>query len=235
MATPRETARRMLGELLIIVVGVLTAFQVEGWRDEAELREREAVQLDALRRDFEVTRELIQGAISDQEDIVEAVRQLTLIANGDAAAPTDDSLSVLFLRAQMFHRLEPVTGAYEALVSSGDLRLLRSNDLRSELAQFSGALGEGYEDAALADAIHSELLIRTAGLVPLVHAMPPSVGDGIGFDGERHPVDFTAVLEDQQVMGLIFIAGAVEAGHLSYFERLDQQAEAILDLLGPLE
>ena len=65
------------------------------------------------------------------------------IGNGDVSMPEDSEEAFrLFRQVRQFARLEPVTGAYEAMVSSGDLRLLRSQELRSELAAFAGEAGD---------------------------------------------------------------------------------------------
>jgi hypothetical protein len=69
------------------------------------------------------------------------------IANG-APRPSQDEIRDMFGHAQGYQRLEPMTGAYEAMVSSGDLRLLRDQELRhvaavlrhSELVPFLGTM-----------------------------------------------------------------------------------------------
>ena len=91
------------------MVGVLVALQVEGWRNDLEMQARESAQLAALRADFQENLDRLGAVIVLQDRTVEAVSQLLRIADGHLEAPATDSLAQLFLHAQMFQRLEPIT------------------------------------------------------------------------------------------------------------------------------
>ena len=216
----------------MIIVGVLIAFQVENWREERASLEREQAQLEALTADFEENAERLDDAMSFQGRTLRAHGRIFEIATGGDPMPPPDSAQDLFRLSRQFARFEPVTGAYDAMVSSGDLRLLRSGELRAELAAFVGAVGTGYEDAALGDLLRSQLMRRAAEIVPLARLIPPGVARATSFSGGGQGADLTALFQDQVFVGLLVELGGIEGRTQLYFGDLADRTNRILELLG---
>jgi len=227
----RPIVLRALGELTIIIVGVLIAFQVESWRDAQGARRSEQVQLAALISDFEETQSRIDEVIRSQRGTLAAIDQVLLISSGQVDEPASDSMRVLFAKLFTFYRLEPVTGAYDALVSSGNLGLLRNAELRSELADFASAVGDGYEDASLADALHLELALRAAQVVDVLGAEAPDFLGRFSYSGSAPAVDFQPLLSDRQFTGTLTFVGITEGTHLAYFVDVRARVSRMIELL----
>jgi hypothetical protein len=229
---------RVLSELIVIVVGVLIAFQVESWRDSVESRRREQAQLMALVADFNENVARLRDAEAFQSRSLRAYRQVLAIGTGDVPMPPPDSAYTLFRRVRQFARFEPVTGAYDAMVSSGDLRLLQSQELRAHLAAFVGAAGDGYEDEGLADLLRAEFTLLGARVIPMGRMTQgfvtvESFGDDESqYDGQDPQIDFEPLFADQTYLGLAVELGEIENRVLRYFEDLHTRADRILEIIG---
>lgn len=237
MREKKDLGLRVLSELIVIVVGVLIAFQVESWRDSAQSRQREQAQLAALAADFNENVARLRDAEAFQGRALRAYRQVLAIGTRDTPMPPPDSAYALFRHIRQFARFEPVTGAYDAMVSSGDLRLLQSQELRAHLAAFVGAAGGGYEDEGLAELLRAEFTLLGARVIPMGRMTQGLVtvesfgDDETQYEG-RHPrIDFEPLFTNPTYLGLAVELGEIENRVLRYFEDLHQRADRILEII----
>ena len=231
MPLNRETTKKAVAELAIIVLGVLIALQAEGWVEGRRDNERERVQLEALAADFEQNLERIDGVISRQQRTLHAIGGLFRLADGTDPPPEADSLSTLVARANIFQRFEPILGAYEGLVASGDLGLIESRELRAELASFASEAQNGFEDRAQADLYHVDLNRVAARTIPFWTALPQSFTQRLGYDGGPEGAQMWPLVESREYMGLMTAVGIVESNYMGYFERLRQAIVRIQALI----
>lgn len=228
---------RVLAELVVIVFGVLIAFQVESWRENVQAREREQAQLLALKADFEENLLRLQDAERFQRRALQSFSRVLAIGSGDAPMLPADSAYRAFRHIRQFSRLEAVTGAYDALLSSGDLRLLQSQELRAELAAFAGAAGDGYEDEGLAELLRAEFTLLGTRTVPIARmardlGTVESFGDSeIDYESQNPHIDFEPLFSDHAYLGLAFELGQIETRILRYLEDLRSRTERILEII----
>lgn len=144
-APPRGWARgrRIVGDVIVVVVGILIAFTLDSWWTGRAAAQREEGHLRALRSDFEMNVERLTQAALDEEEISESSLRLLRLARAEAPlAP--DTVRALLYRVFSSGRFSPVMGAYEALVNSGGLMQITDDTLRAALAQFASALETRY-------------------------------------------------------------------------------------------
>jgi hypothetical protein len=134
---PRWTGfAKALGEIAIVTAGILIAFALDAWWDNRATAEREQIHLRALASDFQQNVELLRVLIKTEDDVMSGSRALLELA--EAQEPIErKTLVELMGRVFNSNRYEPVMGAYEALVNSGGLMLIRDEPLRAALAEFA--------------------------------------------------------------------------------------------------
>ena len=153
----RPKARWFAAEYLIVVLGVLTAVGINSWWGERQDRLQEAAYLRQLDADFDQTERVFDEAEP-------GIRQ------GDHAAaalfrpfrtgerPPADSVYLWLGRATFFNLPYAVTQTAEALVTTGDLTLVRDDSLRAAITDYL-ALWE-----------RSNTLMRSNGLMAIDYA-----------------------------------------------------------------
>ena len=227
----RGIAGRSIGEIAIIIIGVLIAFQFEEWRGERELREQEIAQLYALHADFTENVKRLQGVIDRQEVVVASQTQLLGIIHGHQDMPNEEALKNLVTDSFMFFRLEEVLGAYQALISSGDLRLIQDRGLRAAIAEFAGTLGDGYEDEELGLRLRVRLISEMSSSTEVLAVLKPSFRAGGSLPDSAYDPDFNALLANRAYRNHLTILTYIEAGQLDFYRGLLASAKTIVGIV----
>lgn len=134
----RSVLIRMISESVLIVVSILLALSADAWLDAR----KQAVQLDgqlaALARDFDQMLERVDASHSAADRGVKSGTHLSGLLQEDAEI--DPDLAPEWLWHLVFYEVfSPSTGAYQALIASGNLELLEDDGLKLELADFFGS------------------------------------------------------------------------------------------------
>ena len=218
-----------LGQVFLIVVGVLIAFQADEWNDDREADNRAQAQLVALAADFRANQARLDPIMRDQDRVVEAQVELLAVIHGHAPRPPADSLIVLISWGYQFFRFEPITGAYDALVSSGDLGRVRDSELRVELAAFFGHIARPYEDAALGDLARSALFESIGATTDLLAVTRPSFRGEFPESSVRP--DFDRLFGSSQYQTQLAVVAIIERNQRNDFRRIYAQNGDILERL----
>ncbi|TFV93645.1 hypothetical protein E4S40_15490 [Algoriphagus kandeliae] len=139
-----------IGEILLVVIGILIALQVNTWNEERKREKEENQYLNSLLNDFETAEssfQLILGAVQEQLNHNEQL--LVLLAEPEGSTPTDSLVGMLrksFIDVPFGIQVT----AYNDLVNSGKLSILQSEELRRALSNFEivNALANSYSEKA---------------------------------------------------------------------------------------
>ncbi|MFC4720934.1 DUF6090 family protein [Geojedonia litorea] len=141
-----------IGEIVLVVVGILIALQLNTWNENRKASNEELKILTALKSDFKVSKDRIEETIKIQSKVMSYSQILINIyerQNKEEYHYFDthlDSLDYLISYGTSWYRAEPVTGAYNSLISAGKIDLIKNEELRHALAQFSADFESGFED-----------------------------------------------------------------------------------------
>jgi hypothetical protein len=129
--------RRVVGEFLLIVAGVSVALGAEALWEARLDRIREAEYLDQVRSDLaENERRLLEAIDSEEmthvsiQTAIDAVVQRRTISPDSAQAWLHDRKGLGYSDPR------PLTGTFSALISTGDLRLVRDPSIREGLITY---------------------------------------------------------------------------------------------------
>jgi hypothetical protein len=144
-------------DLLVVIVGLFLGLQIDTWWEAQKDARLEAAYLLDIREDFERNKFELQNSIGGLETI--ARNMLDLQQQCALPAP---SLSVTELneRFRSIHSMPtfiPASRAYANLTGSGDLKLIRSRQLKNALAEYYAAA----EVTALVQSTHEMELVQT--------------------------------------------------------------------------
>ena len=116
--------RGALGELVIVIVGVIIALGVESWWSDRQDRVAEKGHLEALQSEFTENLGTVNGNMEFLERVKGSVRDLVGMMEGGRQVVSQDSLVQLTWIAFSFPPYEPQTTAYQNLVNTGDINAL---------------------------------------------------------------------------------------------------------------
>ena len=138
---PRRWSR-LLVELPVIVIGVLIALGVDEWRASRADRGLEQDYLVRLEADFEASRSDILATSAEFSRLIAHGRAVASALGGESPFP-QDTLGFLASTLQVTRgNYDPAIsrGAWDELISTGNLRVLQSEALRYQLSTFYGSV-----------------------------------------------------------------------------------------------
>ncbi|WP_051229706.1 DUF6090 family protein [Psychroserpens burtonensis] len=224
-----------IGEIILVVIGILIALQINTWNENRKAKNEEIKILKALQADFMVSKDRIEGTIKSQSKVMRYSK--TLINIHERQDKTEfhyydthlDSLTYLIGYGTSWHREELVTGAYNSLTSAGKIDLIQNENLRNLLAQFMADYELGFEDQENSMHLLQELNKETN------HLFLKIAGSYFRdkFDYKPISIDSLAISEsfftNDSYFGNLFLKSFDEFNRLKRQEDMRNQIQSILD------
>lgn len=145
-----------IGEILLVVIGILIALQINNWNENNKLR----------RTEIKILKELEIALKQDSFNLNVNVRSYNYVKRAleiideqlQLPVPTNDSLSYAFTRFLFNNSVAPTIGPYETLKSKG-LDLITTDSIRSGIIDVYEVAYKYYQDKAK-NVYLSELFIQ---------------------------------------------------------------------------
>jgi len=133
-----------LGEIILVMIGILLALQINNWNQERIERTKEIKALSALDKEFELNHKRITTKQNLRNLIVPKIDSyITLIETGKADYY---SFKDFHLNQIMHGMTNPSNGVINALISSGEISLITNDSLKYFLADWKNQLENLYEN-----------------------------------------------------------------------------------------
>lgn len=124
-------------EFAIVVFGVFVGIQVSNWNADRADQRRAQGYLERIHADLETDRQAMTDSVAYWSNVIGF--GIAAIAYAESGKPIEGSkwkTVVTFYQASQMRPFRLVDSTYQELVNSGDLGLLRDDDLRSSLANY---------------------------------------------------------------------------------------------------
>ena len=213
-----QSWRNAFRDIMLIVVSITIAFTLDAWWNGRQEDRRANRHRAALQHEFA---EILVGLRSDQEDITKAsaaTRELLREMGGRRPQHFADSLSRLINSSYDVGIIVSQGGALSAILSSGEIRLIRDDSLAYMLAHWPVVVeGLRYDNAILTASREQELRKRLITLGVPESAIATNL-DGLNLPPTRFRFDPTVILSDPGIESM-FVSRLVR------LRRLDEQLE----------
>ena len=214
-----------IGEVVLVVIGILIALQVSTWNKERLASKKENTYLLNLQNDLEQQLEYIDIQL-EKENISTNIAQEVLDRYEREGVITIDStssnqLNELSIR-KTFTKADPT---YQDLISTGNIGLIKDGSLRNELVLYYMEL----------DRIETIMFNNNVLYVDEMFAMKVVE---LCYIGEADPRLFkisNQVLQDPQqemlLINLIDVRRSISVGHIEFMNELKEKTEAMIESL----
>jgi hypothetical protein len=224
-------SRWFLTELLVIVAGILIALAIDEWRQNNEGRKAESEYLHQLIVDLRATEERMEAAIVDNAASENATTRLVAIFESGETVEADSISKSL---GEMFHYNNPVPvlGTIAALVSTGDLILIRSASARSDITDYLSQTTDYYlKPLYQYEENYTEAYYRTLNFAA-IHGISPANRSGpyhsqieadvMGFLANAEAYAELMKFQDLKLSGFVFYRKSVQDDSKKLRESLAQ-------------
>lgn len=155
-------------EFLIVVVGILLAFQITEWNEARKERLREGVYLARIAAELDETIASIEDAIQLAEQRAKLGELLIRAVNDPGVVRADPGRFVLALLKGGYTFSPNIRGhTFEEIKSVGDLGVLRDEQLRFDLTEFYTRVSSSAQWNYLREIRQTEFTRRAAGILTL--------------------------------------------------------------------
>jgi len=121
-----------VGEILLVVIGILIALQIDTWNEARKNRAFEQEVLAQIKENLLQDRQALQAVAQSYQ---EAVRASGKLLEPSSRSGFPDSIPYWLGRVARFERFNPLTSSYEVLKSKG-LDIVSNDTLRLLLGQY---------------------------------------------------------------------------------------------------
>ncbi len=135
----------MLGEIVLVVVGILIALQINTWSEERRDRELEKTYYCQLLDDLNQDQQLLASLVRENDKRIENCNQLIHLLQQKTAERDEVIKALRETISKIRFRFRPSTSAFEDLKSSGKLAILKDLPLKKQLLKYYADM-EGYGD-----------------------------------------------------------------------------------------
>jgi len=130
-----------IGEIVLVVIGILIALQINNNNEQRKVREKEQTYLAALQEEFIYNQSQLEKVMSSCARFGDAAKEILKHTGPDEPSISEEEFIGLFLgmiASEVQYR--PSNGVLEEIISSGKLEIFQDPQLRELLSSWDGIL-----------------------------------------------------------------------------------------------
>jgi len=126
-----------LGEIILVVIGILIALQINNWNEERKNREKEKYYLNSIKTSVELSQKELNRVINDAKLISSCADTLFLLLSDKNYTPLKGHfLDSLLFTAGDYSLISLNDGGIQELMNTGSLGLVQDERIRLHLASW---------------------------------------------------------------------------------------------------
>lgn len=200
---PLQYMRYAIGEILLIIIGILIALQLNTWNEKQAARNLEQSLLRSLKVEMQENYEQLNEVLGYNAKSRNAAKRMIEIYNGEYVHKNPREIDSILSLLQWAWTYNPQMGALNSIKNSGHFDAIQNEKLRSFISSFEDLSVDALEENDLL----RYLIIRE--YVPLVSKYV-SLNQRLDHLGEKYIVgksnfkpDYEGLLNDREIESLI--------------------------------
>jgi len=138
-----------IGEIILVVIGILIALQINNWNTNRNNRIQEQEILQQLKEEYLDNKEQLQSKIEVRNKMNAAAFKLIQFTDRPKDKINVDSFNFLLLQTLYRPTFDPALGVTNELINAGKLYLIKNDDLRKSVSDWSGKYFSELEEEEL--------------------------------------------------------------------------------------
>lgn len=228
-----------IGEIIIVIIGILLALQVDTWNTQRESREEAQVFLKQLKNEFMANRKQLVQKVVLRDRALQSARELLRFVDGTSEYNTPSQVDSLLAVALPVYTFDPSLGVLNQLTSTDKLTLMRNEVLNDTLSKWNSMIQDFKEDEDMYNSYNHNHFrpflyknynarniinsrIRHKVINEILLSSPEKVNDEIGFSGL--PVDLDVLKNSAEFENYLAFV-------VSWLALINTQSEGILNYI----
>ncbi|MDN3642910.1 DUF6090 family protein [Lutimonas halocynthiae] len=165
---PLKYARYAMGEIVLVVIGILIALQINTWNEERKENKIEGNYLKEMLEDYQTNLSRSEKVIKEYESMIPTLKGLIEQSLLEKPSISVDSLNKACMTINNMPTYSSSDRVYNNLIGSGDLKLLKNKALKTELSFYF-------------EKLNILKLVQTTHELELVESFQPYIIDHMDF------------------------------------------------------
>ncbi len=135
-----------IGEILLVMIGILLALQVDNWNTDRLNAKEEQLLLKQLRTEFIQNKNQLLTKIAKREDAASSCHEILQIIDNPGLKKDYEQIDSLFATILPNYTFDPINGIITQLLAGGKLPLISNDSLRQHLSNWSSLVVQAKEE-----------------------------------------------------------------------------------------
>lgn len=132
----------VIGEIILVVIGILIALQINNWNEGRMNQKKEQVILKALKTDFKANLDLLKRENLKSEESYNSSLTLKTLIKPDVSEFSVKQIDTLISLMFEYQTFDPIQGAIVEVLSSGQLNIIQSKEIKNEISKWSSVMDD---------------------------------------------------------------------------------------------
>jgi len=129
-----------IGEIILVMIGILLALQVNNWNSYKNDRTKEQLYLKSFRNDMQANLKELERVIVKSNQTLSTTDSLLRYANGQLKLETDKEVQDLVMATANYTFFFGAEGTIKDIFGSGDLALIQNDGIRKAMVNWEADL-----------------------------------------------------------------------------------------------
>ena len=220
-----------IGEIVLVVIGILIALQINTWNQQRERNNQETIYLEDLRNDFLFDLETLDQKVAQNDKAIENAKEvLTLISSKTDFSDEDKmKLYVLLLPLCGESYFIPEQGTIHQIEASSSGNYIRNKALKDQIFRYHSSREREEKNMEQSIQIYQHHFITpnvlSIGMDPVFSEM--AFNESYEFD----PVDVSSLMKNKQFITALFMKSAGATNQNNVYRSVQKEAEQIVALI----
>ena len=149
-----------LGEILLVIIGILIAVSINGWNEDRKLKKAEQSILKDLKQEMRINLKALEFAIEENEKSFQTALEMRALFKDRAAFDkmSDSMFYASFRQLNWNVTYDPQNGILNSIISSGQINQLSNKELKYLLASLKELTTDAIENTRKIEAQRDDLI-----------------------------------------------------------------------------
>ena len=136
-----------IGEIVLVVIGILIAIQLNEWRNDTNNEKQRQIVLKSLEKEFKSNISQLDTVLFHQMKIKSAYPRVMELIKGDTTNVDDLKYHEPYKNLGWTWTFDPINGALRSAISSGEIHLIKNDKLIELLFSWEDIVRDSEEEA----------------------------------------------------------------------------------------
>jgi len=219
------------GEIILVVIGILFALQIDNWSENRRIRHAEQLLLGSLKLEITANLDRLDEAMQFHEKSREGARRILTIYGGINPLENYQEVDSLLALIQWAWTYDPSMGALNSIKMSGHLNSVQNSELRALITNYEDRIIDATEEGKLIQNLIVDKFIPAVNQYISLNQRVKYLGEEYAIGSSSFSPDYEGLFKDRALEGIISYIYIWRIEELKEEEMLKQMMENFISTL----